>query len=183
MPAGAAALRCSGRCVLDVGTGSGVLAIAAGGSGAARALGIDTTRTRSEAAQREPRLNPEVQDSRIPCRRLVRTIALPRADIVTANLTGACLVRPAGAAARSRAARRDADRQRPARGRARRGGDALALTCRPRRLARPRSSGKSTKTAGSGSDCAVIRSTQRGWQFAHELPARTVRSLAAALRP
>jgi len=80
--------------VLDIGTGSGVLAIAAGRLGAARALGIDddidAVRSALENLDRNPaaqRVTFEVDD--------LRTATLPRADVVMANLTGALLVRAA----------------------------------------------------------------------------------------
>src|SRR6185295_9016561 len=82
--------------VLDVGTGSGVLAIAADRLGAARALGIDCDPDASQSARENLDLNPgaghvafEVADLSVG--------ELPRADVVTANLTGALLVRSAAA--------------------------------------------------------------------------------------
>ena len=82
------------RCVLDVGTGSGVLAIAAVRLGAARALGIDNDPDAIQAANENLGLNPGVETVEF---RVADLLAedLPAADIVTANLTGAFLVRSA----------------------------------------------------------------------------------------
>ena len=80
--------------VLDVGTGSGVLAIAAGRLGAARALGIDDDIDAVRSAQENLDLNPETQRVTFEVNDL-RTATLPRADVITANLTGALLVRAA----------------------------------------------------------------------------------------
>ena len=83
--------------MLDVGTGSGVLAIAADRLGAARALGIDYDAGRDPVGAREPRLNPDVARRDLRDDRPARRAPLPPADVVTANLTGALLVRSAGA--------------------------------------------------------------------------------------
>jgi ribosomal protein L11 methyltransferase len=105
----------AGRFVLDVGTGSGVLAIAAVKLGAARAAGIDNDADAIQAA------NENLQDNFLsrgsaPIRHPSAAAALgarrpgpvefqvadlsaedlPRADLVTANLTGALLIRSAG---------------------------------------------------------------------------------------
>jgi ribosomal protein L11 methyltransferase len=80
--------------VLDVGTGSGVLAIAAGRLGAARALGIDDDIDAVRSALENLDLNPETQRVTFEVNDL-RTTTLPRADVITANLTGALLVRAA----------------------------------------------------------------------------------------
>ncbi len=82
------------RCVLDVGTGSGVLAIAAVRLGAARALGIDNDSDAIQAANENLGLNQGVENVEF---RVADLLAddLPAADIVTANLTGAFLVRSA----------------------------------------------------------------------------------------
>jgi ribosomal protein L11 methyltransferase len=84
----------SGRTVLDVGTGSGILAIAASRLGAARAIGIDTDPDAIDSANLNLTLNPDVGN--------VRFVVgdpepgpLESADIVLANLTGALLVRTA----------------------------------------------------------------------------------------
>ena len=82
------------RCVLDVGTGSGVLAIASVRLGAARALGIDNDADAIQAANENLGLNQGVENVEF---RVADVLAddLPAADIVTANLTGAFLVRSA----------------------------------------------------------------------------------------
>ena len=82
--------------MLDVGTGSGVLAIAAARLGAARAAGIDTMRTRSSRRARTSRSTPRPAASSFDVVDLAAA-ALPPADVVTANLTGALLVRAAAA--------------------------------------------------------------------------------------
>ena len=82
------------RSVLDVGTGSGVLAIAADRLGAARALGIDHDADAVQAARENLRVNPTARGVAFAVADL-RTVALPRADVVTANLTGALLVQTA----------------------------------------------------------------------------------------
>jgi ribosomal protein L11 methyltransferase len=82
--------------VLDVGTGSGVLAIAAERLGAARAIGIDFDPDAIQSARENLDLNPEVRGVTFETIDLAAR-ALPTADVVTANLTGALLVRSAGA--------------------------------------------------------------------------------------
>jgi ribosomal protein L11 methyltransferase len=82
--------------VLDVGTGSGVLAIAAILLGASHALGIDSDEDAIQSARENLALNPDA------CRVRFETVdlaagALPRTDVLTANLTGALLVRSAAA--------------------------------------------------------------------------------------
>lgn len=83
-----------GRGVLDVGTGSGILALAARALGARRALGVDYDPDAIHSARANLPLNPlldgvsfEVQD--------LSTDPLPTAPVVTANLTGALLCRAA----------------------------------------------------------------------------------------
>jgi ribosomal protein L11 methylase PrmA len=80
--------------VLDVGTGSGVLAIAARRLGAARALGIDSDPDAIQSARENLPLNPEADMITFEPGELGRD-DLPGADVVTANLTGALLCRTA----------------------------------------------------------------------------------------
>jgi ribosomal protein L11 methyltransferase len=84
----------SNRSVLDVGTGSGVLAIAAVGLGAAHALGIDHDPDAIVSATENLALNPEVEGVEFRVADLMSS-PLPTSDVVTANLTGALLVRAA----------------------------------------------------------------------------------------
>jgi ribosomal protein L11 methyltransferase len=77
--------------VLDVGTGSGVLAIAAERLGAARALGIDHDADAVQSAQENLGFNPVAGRVTFAVDDL-QTATLPLADVVTANLTGALLV-------------------------------------------------------------------------------------------
>ena len=112
VPAALQTLDLDGRVVLDVGTGSGVLAIAADRLGAARALGIDYDADAIQSARENLALNPEASRrvaSRSP---ISRARALPPADVVTANLTGALLVRSAAPLLAAVRARRHADPQR-----------------------------------------------------------------------
>jgi ribosomal protein L11 methyltransferase len=88
----------TGREVLDVGTGSGVLAIAAVLLGAAHAVGVDVDADAIESARENLALNPSVRGVEFAERDLMGS-PLPDADIVTANLTGAMLVRSASALA------------------------------------------------------------------------------------
>jgi ribosomal protein L11 methyltransferase len=84
------------RAVLDVGTGSGVLAIAADRLGARQVVGIDDDPDAIQSARENLVLNPDVRHVTFETIDLAAR-ALPNADVVTANLTGALLVRSAAA--------------------------------------------------------------------------------------
>jgi len=88
----------TGAHLLDVGTGSGVLAIAAVRLGAAGALGIDVDEDAITAARENLTLNPEVA-SRVKFEIGDLSTSVPclgtEVDVLTANLTGALLVRTA----------------------------------------------------------------------------------------
>jgi ribosomal protein L11 methyltransferase len=86
----------SGRSVLDVGTGSGILAIAADRLGAARVSGIDVDPDAIQAARENLGHNPDVGDVEFDVADLSAR-PLPQADVVTANLTGSMLVSSASA--------------------------------------------------------------------------------------
>jgi ribosomal protein L11 methyltransferase len=83
--------------VLDFGTGSGVLAMAAVRLGAAHALGVDDDPDAIQSAVESLALNPD-----LPTGRIIfvvgdlMTMEVPAADVVTANLTGGLLIRAAG---------------------------------------------------------------------------------------
>jgi ribosomal protein L11 methyltransferase len=83
-----------GQVMLDIGTGSGVLAMAAERLGAARATGIDSDPDAIQSARENLELNPEIRSVSFALADLAVT-APPAADVVTANLTGALLVRSA----------------------------------------------------------------------------------------
>ncbi|MBI3490894.1 MAG: 50S ribosomal protein L11 methyltransferase [Acidobacteria bacterium] len=78
--------------VLDVGTGSGVLAMAAARLGAARAIGLDWDSDAIQSARENLLMNPEVQRVTFDLADLT-SASLPGAQVVTANLTSALLVR------------------------------------------------------------------------------------------
>lgn len=82
------------RVVLDVGTGSGVLAIASVRLGAARAIGIENDPDALRSARENLGLNPAAD--RVEFRPDdLNAAVLPPSDLVIANLTGALLVRAA----------------------------------------------------------------------------------------
>jgi len=84
----------NGKFVLDVGTGSGLLAIAASKLGAARAVGTDDDADAIQAARENLDLNA-VTTVEFVVSDLMKE-ALPVADVVLANITGAMLIRAAG---------------------------------------------------------------------------------------
>jgi len=86
----------NGRSVLDVGTGSGVLAIAANLLGAAHASGIDNDADAIQSARESLELNPDARHVTFETVDLAARTG-PPADVVTANLTGALLIRSAAA--------------------------------------------------------------------------------------
>ena len=79
-----------GMTVIDVGTGSGVLAIAASLLGAANVIGIDDDPDAVHAARENVALNPRARVTLQPGD--LRDAAPANADLVLANLTGALLV-------------------------------------------------------------------------------------------
>jgi ribosomal protein L11 methyltransferase len=86
--------------VLDVGTGSGILAMAAALLGARRVIAIDVDRDAVDAARASLALNPQITSVSFA----VVDIGTmdgprdrsPRVDVLTANLTGSLLARAAG---------------------------------------------------------------------------------------
>lgn len=84
----------AGKVVLDVGTGSGILAIAAARLGAARALGIDADADAIQSARENLALNPAARAVEFVVADLMSS-QLPEADVVIANLTGALVIRSA----------------------------------------------------------------------------------------
>lgn len=82
-----------GKFVLDVGTGSGLLAIAAVKLGAARAVGTDDDADAIQAACENLELNG-VTSVELVVHDLMKD-PLPQADVVVANLMGALIVRAA----------------------------------------------------------------------------------------
>ena len=101
------ALQLAGRSVLDVGTGSGVLAIAAAKLGATFVSAIDIDPDSVENARENVERNGVAGAVEAHVRDFVNDASLPPADLVLANLTGtmlrrharelAQLVRPGGA--------------------------------------------------------------------------------------
>ena len=85
-------LNLAGAEVLDVGTGSGVLAIAAARLGAARARGFDVDPDAVQSANENLQLNRETAGVSFAILDLAAGDVSP-ADVVTANLTGAMLVK------------------------------------------------------------------------------------------
>jgi ribosomal protein L11 methyltransferase len=87
----------AGRAVLDIGTGSGILAIAAARLGAARAVGIDHDPDAIQAARENLALNPGVGGVTFALAEFggTTTTGIMTGDIVLANLTGALLAREA----------------------------------------------------------------------------------------
>ena len=86
----------SNRLVLDVGTGSGIMAIAAVGLGAARAVGVDDDPDAIQSANENLALNRvETVEFRV-ADLFSATLTSADVDVITANLTGAFLVRAAG---------------------------------------------------------------------------------------
>jgi ribosomal protein L11 methyltransferase len=88
------ALDLAGALVVDIGTGSGVLGLAARLLGAREALGIDNDPDAIQSARENLTLNPRIDRVRFEVADL-RSAALPPADVVTANLTGGLLAHTA----------------------------------------------------------------------------------------
>ncbi len=88
------AIDLKGAAVLDAGTGSGVLAMAAVHLGADRALGVDDDADAIQSAVENLALNPGLPPERITFTvGDFMTLPLRPADVVTANLTGGMLIR------------------------------------------------------------------------------------------
>jgi len=85
----------SNKTFLDIGTGSGVLAIAASLLGARRAVGVDVDPDAIQSARENLSLNPTASMVSFMEADLDRA-SLPPSDVVAANLTGALLMRSAG---------------------------------------------------------------------------------------
>lgn len=86
----------AGRSVIDLGTGSGVLALAAASLGASDVLAVDIDPEAIDAARRSAALNPQWPTPRFEVGDVFAT-SHTGADLVFANLTGAMLVRAASA--------------------------------------------------------------------------------------
>ena len=82
----------SGSTVVDVGTGSGVLAIAAQRLGAVQVIAIDDDPDAIESARENAGHNGLILDLRLAD---LRSLALPRFDLVIANLTGSLIIQSA----------------------------------------------------------------------------------------
>jgi ribosomal protein L11 methyltransferase len=80
--------------VLDVGTGSGVLAIASGLLGATSVVGVDSDPDAIDSARANLALNPDVSNVEFQLAD-VMSANMPRANVLIANLTGALLQRAA----------------------------------------------------------------------------------------
>jgi ribosomal protein L11 methyltransferase len=92
----------TGRSILDVGTGSGVLAIAANLLGARRSVGIDVDDDALQAARENLSLNPAAH--RVELRRAdIERDRIESSDVVVANLTAAVIGRAAPALTRATA--------------------------------------------------------------------------------
>lgn len=89
----------NGAYVVDAGTGSGVLAMAARRLGAREAIGIDHDADAVRSAEESLRLNPDLDHVSFEVADLSAWLREAQqrqpADVVTANLTGALLVRSA----------------------------------------------------------------------------------------
>jgi ribosomal protein L11 methyltransferase len=83
-------LNMEGCTVLDIGTGSGVLAIAASLLGASRAVGIDDDADAITAARENLELNPQAEATMLVAD--LRATDVGAADVVIANLTGGLLI-------------------------------------------------------------------------------------------
>jgi ribosomal protein L11 methyltransferase len=88
------------KLVLDVGTGSGVLAMAAALLGARRVIAIDVDRDAVNAARASLALNPQITSVSFAVMDIETMdgprIFSPRVNVLTANLTGSLLARAAG---------------------------------------------------------------------------------------
>jgi ribosomal protein L11 methyltransferase len=89
-------LEVAGRAVVDVGTGSGVLALAAHALGASAVVAMDNDPDALQNARENLERNSADHAVSLVCTELSTFIA-PPADIVTANLTAAVLIAHAGA--------------------------------------------------------------------------------------